>query len=117
MVAIYTMCAWIAWAPAWDFTLEQDVEAHYFYEDALPGVVAFFPEIEVCQPEGEWDVPHIYSVAGFVDDGEGGLLIGPESDDLTVIWPSEPVPEPSGTMMLMAGIVALAFLSRRRRNR
>jgi hypothetical protein len=110
MIAIYTLCAWIAWTPAWDFTLEQDVEAHYFYEDSLPGIVAWNNEIHRCRPEEDgFDRAITYSVAGFVSDpeNEGQLLIGPESDDLTVIWPSEPVPEPEAWMMLLAGWVAI----------
>ena len=112
MIAIYTLCAWIAWTPAWDSILEEDVEFHYFYEDSLPGIVAWNNQMEVCRVD--YDVPHTYSVAGFVTDAEGELHIGPESEDLTVIWP---VPEPSGTMMLMAGILGLYFLGRRRNRR
>lgn len=109
IVEILTACAWVAWTPAWDFVLEQDVPAHYFYEDALPGVVAFNPEIEVCQPPGEYDVVYTYSVAGFTGNG-----IGPESDDLTVVWPSEPVPEPHGALGFVVGVAAVWLLYSRR---
>ena len=104
-VALYALCAIIAWTPAWDITLEQDVELHYFYEDDLPGIVAWNNEIEVCRVE--YDRIHTYSVAGFVEDVEGSIRIGPESDDLTVVWPSEPVPEPSGLLMVLAGALGI----------
>ncbi len=117
MIAIYTLCAFIAWTPAWDITLEQDVELHYFYEDDRPGITAWNNEMEVCRVD--YDVPHTYSVAGYVSDpeNEGQLLIGPESDDLTVVWPTE-VPEPDTALLLLAGMFALLYLERRhRRNR
>lgn len=127
MIAIWTMCAWIAWTPA-----SGDPAGHYFYEDALPAIVALTPEMEVCRVN--WDTPHVYSVAGFTADG-----VGPESDDLTVIWPSgpsptptptatptptptaTPVPEPEAWMTLLAGWIAIHGLLhwrnwRRRRN-
>ncbi len=104
IVEILTACAWIAWAPA-----SGDPAAHYFYEDALPGIVAFTPEMEVCRPEDEWDVVHVYSVAGFTANG-----IGPESDDLTVVWPSEPVPEPHGALGFVVGGAAVWLLYRRK---
>lgn len=96
-VEILTMCAFIAWTPA-----SGDPEGHYFYEDDLFPIVAFNEQEEVCQPNGEWDVEHTYVVAGFNVDG-----IGPPSDPLTVVWPSEPVPEPDGVWMLLAGWVLL----------
>jgi hypothetical protein len=105
MIAIYTFCALIAWTPAWDFTLEQDVELHYFYEDDALGITARNSEMEVCRVD--YDTPHTYSVAGYVTDADGQLAIGPESDDLTVVWPSEPVPEPKAWMMLLAGWIAI----------
>lgn len=74
MTLLYTLCAWIAWTPA------DNAEAHYFYEDNLPAIVAFEPEMEVCRVD--WNTPHTYNVAGFTANG-----IGPESDSLTVIWP------------------------------
>lgn len=116
MVAIYTLCAFIAWTPAWDFNLERDAEFHYFYEDALPGIVAWNSQQEVCRVD--YDVPHTYSVAGFITDAEGELHIGPESEDLTVVWP---VPEPEAWMMLLAGWIAIHGLLHwrnwRRRNK
>ena len=99
------MCAWIMWTPA-----SGEPEAHNFYEDNLPAIVAFNEHEEVCQPNGEWDVEHVYRVSGFNAEGEGPL-----SDSLTVVWPSEPVPEPDGTLMLAMGfllIVMLRFLRR-----
>ena len=106
MIAIYTLCAWIAWTPA------ENAEAHYFYEDGLPGIVAWDNEMDVCRVD--YDVPHTYSVAGFVEDAEGELHIGPESDSLTVVWP---VPEPSQNAMLFAGTVTVGALARRRLRR
>jgi hypothetical protein len=109
-VALYALCAIIAWTPAWDITLEQDVELHFFYEDDLPGITAWNNEMEVCRVE--YDRIHTYSVAGFVNDPNdpGQVLIGPESDDLTVVWPSDPIPEPSGLLMLLAGAWLLYVL-------
>jgi hypothetical protein len=101
------MCAWIAWTPAWDFNAEAPVPYHYFYEDDLPKIVAFHPEMEVCQPSGEWDVPHTYVV-----QGGNANEVGPISDSLTVVWL---VPEPGQTLQLLAGflcIVAFFVLSR-----
>jgi hypothetical protein len=102
VIPILTLCAFIAWTPAWDFIDEAPAEFHYFYEDALPGIVAWNSEQEVCRVD--YDVPHTYSVAGFVTGPEGELLIGPESEDLTVIWP---VPEPNAAWMLLAGWVLI----------
>ncbi len=104
MIAIYTLCAWIAWTPAWDLELGRDVDTHYFYEDSLPAIVAWNNEMEVCRVD--YNVPHTYSVAGFTTSG-----IGVTSDTLTVVWP---VPEPSQNVMLFAGTVMLAALTRRR---
>ncbi len=109
MVAIWTLCAWIAWTPAWDSTLEQEVVLHFFYEDELPRIIAPLPEMEVCRIA--YDVPVTYSVAGVVPDGEGLMRIGPQSNSLTVIWP---IPEPTGGAMLCAGITLLAWLKRLR---
>jgi hypothetical protein len=105
VIPILTLCAFIAWTPAWDFIDEAPAEFHYFYEDALPGVVAWNSEMEVCRVD--YDVPHTYSVAGFVTSPEGELLIGPESDDLTVIWP---VPEPEGWMVVLAGSLLICWM-------
>ncbi len=98
IVELLTACAWIAWTPA-----SGEPAGHYFYEDALPAIVAFEPEMEVCRVD--WDVVHTYSVAGFTADG-----VGPESDDLRVVWPSEPIPEPDGVLMLLAGWVLITGL-------
>ncbi|KKM16672.1 hypothetical protein LCGC14_1683530 [marine sediment metagenome] len=110
MIAIWTLCAWVAWTPAWNLTLERDTEFHYFYEDDLPGIVAWNSQQEVCR--ADYDVPHTYSVAGFVTDSKGELRIGPESDDLTVIWP---VPEPGQTVTLLAGALLLFALGKKRK--
>lgn len=104
MVAIWTLCAWIAWTPAWDFDAEAPAVAHYFYEDDLPAIVAFVPEMEVCRIA--YDVPVTYVVQGFNANG-----VGPMSDSLTVVWP---IPEPTGGAMLCAGITLLAWLKRLR---
>lgn len=96
-VEILTMCAFIAWTPA-----SGDPEGHYFYEDDLLPIVAFNEQQEVCQPNGEWDVEHTYVVSGFNAQGEGPL-----SDSLTVVWPSEPVPEPDAWMVLLTGTVLI----------
>ncbi len=115
MIALYTLCAWLAWTPAWDFELEAPVELHFFYEDDLPRIVADNNEMEVCRPEEDgFDREITYSVAGVVPDGEGMMRIGPMSDDLTVVWPSEPVPEPSGVAVFLAGALTLFYLGRRR---
>jgi hypothetical protein len=97
MVAIYTLCAWIAWTPA-----SGDPEGHYFYEDSLPPIVAFDNQMEVCRVD--YDVPHTYFVTGF-----NGDLEGPESDRLTVVWP---MPEPTGLMGLLWGWVFLGWMKR-----
>lgn len=102
IVEILTACAWIAWAPA-----SGEPAGHYFYEDSLPAIVAFTPEMEVCRVE--YDVPVVYSVAGFTANG-----VGPESDDLTVVWPSEPVPEPRGALGFVVGAAAVWLLYRRK---
>jgi hypothetical protein len=102
MVPLFCLCCMIAWTPAWDIELERDVDMHYFYEDDLFPIVAWNNQQEVCQPNGEWDVPHTYSVAGFTANG-----IGPVSDSLTVVWP---IPEPDGVLMLLAGWVAITGL-------
>jgi hypothetical protein len=112
VIPIFTLCAFIAWTPAWDFIDEAPAEFHYFYEDALPGVVAWNSEQEVCRVD--YDVPHVYSVAGFVTGPEGELLIGPESEDLTVIWP---VPEPEGWMVVLAGSLLICWMMIWRRRR
>jgi hypothetical protein len=75
VITLLTACAWIAWEPA------TNAEAHYFWEDNLPAIVAFEPEMEVCRPNGEWGVPHTYWVQGFHANG-----VGPMSDSLTVVW-------------------------------
>ncbi len=100
IVEILTMCAWVMWTPA-----SGEPEAHYFYEDNLFPIIAFDNQEEVCQPNGEWDIPHTYVVSGFNAQGEGPL-----SDSLTVVWPSEPVPEPDGVWMLLAGWVLMTGL-------
>lgn len=100
IVAILSACAFIAWTPA-----SGEPEAHYFYEDGLFPIIAFNEQQEVCQPNGEWDIPHVYRVSGFNVEGEGPL-----SDSLTVVWPSEPVPEPSMWLMLWVGYAAILGL-------
>jgi hypothetical protein len=72
VITLLTACAWIAWAPA------DNAEAHYFWEDNLPAIVAFEPEMEVCRVD--WK-PHTYWVQGFHANG-----VGPMSDSLTVVW-------------------------------
>jgi hypothetical protein len=105
VVAIWTLCAWIAWTPAWDFTASTPADVHYFYEDGLPPIVAFTPEMEVCRVD--YDAPHAYAVSGFNAEGEGPL-----SDYLVVIWPSE-VPEPGGVLPLALGGLLIAGLRRK----
>jgi hypothetical protein len=92
--------------------LEAPVDPHYFYEDDLPPVLAWNSQIEVCQPNGEWDTPHTYTVQGFNANGAG-----PMSDSLTVIWPSEPVPEPEPWQLFLGGYLLLMFLFWRRQHR
>jgi hypothetical protein len=89
------------WTPAWDYVLEAPVPIHYFYEDGLPPVLAWNNEMEVCQPNGEWEVPHYYAVSGFNDIGEGPL-----SDYLVVYW----VPEPEGWMVVLAGSLLICWM-------
>jgi hypothetical protein len=91
--------------------MEAPVELHYFYEDDLPGIVAWNAEQEVCRVA--YDTPVTYSVAGFITTPEGELVIGPESDDLVVVWP---VPEPEAWQMLLGGYLLLMFLFWRRQH-
>ena len=111
MIAIWTMCAVIAWTPAWNFELDSEVRAHALYEDNLPPLVLRDPEADICRQQ--YDVPVTYRVAG-IHASQGVTWIGPKSGTLTVIWPSA-VPEPTGRAMLFAGITLLAWLDRLRR--
>ncbi len=104
IVEILTACAFIAWTPA-----SGEPAGHYFYEDGLFPVIAFNEQQEVCQPNGEWDIEHTYVVSGFNAEGEGPL-----SDSLTVVWPSEPVPEPRGALGFCVGAAAVWLLYSRR---
>lgn len=99
---ILTMCAWVAWSPA-----SGDPTAHYFYEDDLFPVIVFNEQEEVCRVD--WDVEHTYVVSGFNAQGEGPL-----SDSLTVVWPSEPVPEPHGALGFGVGALVVWLLYRRK---
>ncbi len=114
MLAIWKICAVIAWTPAWNFNTDTEVLAHYLYEDNLPAIVLWEPEADICRQQ--YDVAVTYSVAG-LHSSQGQLHIGPESGDLVVVWPSEPIPEPSGIAMFLAGALAIFYVGRRRRRK
>jgi hypothetical protein len=107
VIPIYALCAFIAWTPSWDPIAEAPVPVHYFYEDALPPILAWNSEMEVCRVD--YDVPHTYYVEGFNANG-----VSAPSETLTVVWP---VPEPDAMAVLILGAWMVFWLSVFRRRR
>ena len=101
MTAIYTLCAWLAWLPGLNAT-EYDV-----YEDYIYATTVYSEDLEICRVD--YDVPVTFYVVG--TDGMDNY--SEDSGVLTVVWP---IPEPSGNLMLVCGVLFLLVLHRRKQH-